>query len=474
MPPAAFEGGYGFVVSTRFEQAVAMARVTRTVALEAGALGSAVGLLRRLLPGRSFVVVGDRRTMAAAGDRLHGMLAAAGLADGAPLVLEAPGRLKPRVEAAHVIRDRLQGEGAVPIAVGSGVINDLTKYAASLAVQPYVCVATAASMDGYSASGAALLDHGFKRTFACPPPVAVIGDLDVIAAAPPAMVGWGYGDLAGKLPAGADWVLADAAGEEAIDPDVWPMVQDDLARWLSEPAALARGEADALGGLMRGLVVSGLAMQAYGNSRPASGSDHQFSHLWEMEGLAVDGQPVSHGACVGIGCIAILALYDWLLAQDLSTLDVAAAVAARPGLDRLTGEVAAAFADPVLAENAQVEVEAKHASAERVARRLEALKASWPQWRARLAERLPVPTAMQSLLAAVGAPSTPEAIGIDRARLRRDYRRARLIRRRYTVLDVLADCGWLDRAIDALFSPGGFWAENGETLEQAQKKPAKG
>ena len=38
-----------------------------------------------------------------------------------------------------------------------------------------------------------------------------------------------------------------------------------------------------------------------------------------------------------------------------------------------------------------------------------------------------------------------------------DYRRARLIRRRYTILDVLDDLGWLDEAIGALFAAGGFW-----------------
>src|SRR5213079_512375 len=67
----------------------------------------------------------------------------------------------------------------------------------------YVCVPTAASMDGYAASGAALRDGGFKRTFACSAPVAIVADLDVIARAPAAMAAWGYGDLVGKLVAGA-------------------------------------------------------------------------------------------------------------------------------------------------------------------------------------------------------------------------------------------------------------------------------
>jgi glycerol-1-phosphate dehydrogenase [NAD(P)+] len=44
--------------------------------------------------------------------------------------------------------------------------------------------------------------------------------------------------------------------------------------------------------------------------------------------------------------------------------------------------------------------------------------------------------------------------------LARDYRRARLIRRRYTLLDCLDDLGWLDGAIGALFAPDGFWSRD--------------
>jgi glycerol-1-phosphate dehydrogenase [NAD(P)+] len=91
------------------------------------------------------------------------------------------------------------------------------KYAAFRLDRPYLCVATAASMDGYSSAGAPLVDDGFKKTIACRPPRAILADLAVIRAAPPAMAGWGYGDLAGKVPAGGDWLLADALGIEPLD-----------------------------------------------------------------------------------------------------------------------------------------------------------------------------------------------------------------------------------------------------------------
>ena len=150
-----------------------------------------------------------------------------------------------------------------------------------------------------------------------PPPVAVVADLDVLARRRRRMAGWGYGDLAGKVVAGADWMLADALGvrrRSIRGPS--RMVQENLATGCAARSGVARRDRDALGDLMSGLLVSGFAMQAHGNSRPASGSDHQFSHLWEMERLPIDGEPAAHGACVGIGCVAMLALYEWLLNRD--------------------------------------------------------------------------------------------------------------------------------------------------------------
>src|SRR6185437_16074258 len=132
--------------------------------------------------------------------------------------------------------------------------------AAELAGRAYVSVATAASMDGYAASGAAMLDGGFKRTLACAPPIAIVADLDVIAKAPARMAAWGYGDLAGKLIAGADWILADAAGEDPLDRESFALVQDNVKDWLSGFAGIAAQDTGALRGLVNGLLISGFAM----------------------------------------------------------------------------------------------------------------------------------------------------------------------------------------------------------------------
>jgi glycerol-1-phosphate dehydrogenase [NAD(P)+] len=429
--------------------AIAAASTTRDVRIAAGSLLAMPAILRQTAPAVRYVIVADDNTWAVTGQRVAASLASAGLPDSDPIVLDEKPRVKASAETARTLASRLRTRGALPIAVGSGVINDLVKYAAEIAGTPYVCVPTAASMDGYAASGAALREGGFKRTFTCAAPVAIVADLDVIATAPAAMAAWGYGDLVGKLVAGADWIVADALGEEALNPAPFAMVQDNLLAWLADPAGLRRGDPKALDGLMHGLVMSGLAMQAHGNSRPASGSDHQFAHLWEMEEVTVGGVPVSHGACVGIGCLSMLAAYEWLLRQDLASIAPAALAARTPSPAALHTEIVASFPLSFMAANAEIETSAKGATPERVQRRLHALQCNWPNLSARLRKSLPAAETVRCWLEAAGAAATISAIGISTEKHAADFARARLIRRRFTGLDVLHDLGWLGMAANA-------------------------
>ncbi|RDI56387.1 sn-glycerol-1-phosphate dehydrogenase [Microvirga subterranea] len=438
------------------DEAVRKATVTRRVFVAPGALAALPDAVREV-GGRPLLIVADPNTMEAAGRDALAVLEQAGLSASAPIILEAAPRAKPHAGTARDIAGVIRERGALPVAVGSGVINDLTKYAAELAGTSYMCVATAASMDGYAASGAALLDDGFKRTLDCAPPVAVVADLNVIARAPGRMAGWGYGDLAGKIVAGADWKLADALGEEPINPEPFALVQDNVRGWLSRPAEIQRGDPAAFGDLVNGLLVSGFAMQAHGNSRPASGAEHLISHVWEMERLTHEGEPAAHGACVGIGTVAILALYEWFLSQHIDADAVAQSRNAASTPEQVEAQIAAAFQDPHIADSARTEMRAKLERASRRDERLATLAANWPALRDELRRLTIPPDEMEGWLRQAGAPAHPADLGVPLAKLAREYRRARLIRRRYTILDLMDDLGWFDRSIAALMADDGFW-----------------
>jgi glycerol-1-phosphate dehydrogenase [NAD(P)+] len=139
------------------------------------------------------------------------------------------------------LREALRAHDAIPGAVASGTLNDIVKRAGhepgdvhggmpassrgdlgAHLERPYMNVATAASMDGYTAFGAAITKQGYKQTMTCPAPRAVIADLDVLVNAPANMTASGYGDLLGKVTAGADWLVADALEVEKVDQKVDP------------------------------------------------------------------------------------------------------------------------------------------------------------------------------------------------------------------------------------------------------------
>ena len=145
--------------------AVRSAATTRDVRIAAGNLGALPAVLRQTAPAERYVVVADDHTWKVAGKRVASLLASERLPACDPVMLTGEPRVKPSAETARALAATIKSGAALPIAVGAGVINDLVKYAAELAGMPYVCVPTAASMDGYAASGAALRDDGFKRTF---------------------------------------------------------------------------------------------------------------------------------------------------------------------------------------------------------------------------------------------------------------------------------------------------------------------
>jgi glycerol-1-phosphate dehydrogenase [NAD(P)+] len=437
-------------MTDRLAEAVTGSRMVAEVRLGRGVLGDAGPLFRRHFAADAACIIADQNTWDAAGRVLAGHLAAAGITLRQHILPGTP-RPKPTVALADALQTVLAEDAAIPIVVGAGVLNDVVKYAAFRLDRPYLCVATAASMDGYTSAGAPLSDAGFKITIPCQAARVVLADLDVIAAAPPAMVGWGYGDLSGKVPAGADWIIAGALGIEAIDTVAWPMVQDDLRRWLDAPDRIRAGDPDAIAGLFNGLTMVGLAMEAHGTSRPASGADHQIAHLWEMEGRQLAGTPVSHGACVAVACVAVLRLYDWLLDQDLTRLDPAAIAAAAPDLGTKARMIAASIPQADIAARALAETQAKHVDGAALQARLDRLRQVWPDLRTRLQAQLMPADVMIGLLQAAGAPALPGDIGLTQDDLRRTIRAAGFIRSRYTLLDLLAEAGLFDAGLNAAF-----------------------
>ncbi len=185
------------------------------------------------------------------------------------------------------------------VGVGGGRIVDVAKLAAAERDVEFISVPTQASSDGMCSPVAVVFSSdGRPQSIGARIPAGIIVDMEVLGSAP--LVSWrsGLGDLISNLSAVRDWRLAHATRGEEID---------DFACLTSEAAALSVVEDDAdLGDpafrqkLIRGLILSGIAMEMAGSSRPASGSEHLISHALDR----ILPQPRPHGLQVALGTIA--------------------------------------------------------------------------------------------------------------------------------------------------------------------------
>jgi glycerol-1-phosphate dehydrogenase [NAD(P)+] len=450
---------------TILNDALGSARDTRQLLVGRRVLGSVVELFCSQFSVAPAVIVADENTFEAAGRVVNEALDRLGHPVMRPIVFSDP-NFYAEHKYVEQLQSRIASHDAIPIAVGSGTINDITKLAAHRVGRPYMCVATAASMDGYTAFGASITHEGSKQTFDCPAPRAVLVDLNVIGAAPREMNAWGYADLLAKMTAGADWVIADELGVEPIDANTWRMVQTPLRDWTSDQDGIRNGDPRAIGHLIYGLLVSGFAMQATKSSRPASGAEHQFSHLWDMQ-RATDA---SHGAKVGVATVAVARFYEATLQQALDRIDVEAIISNWPDMESVTRDLDKLFhrdtgprpvtvdshgpdarvTDEAILQKAKLETGAKHPSRQQLRDQLLLLRDRWPRLKSRLHEHLIPSRELAKMLESAGAPTRPEQIGISRRQLRDSFVPAYHIRRRFTVLDLAVRSGTLDACLSGM------------------------
>lgn len=440
--------------------AEALRRASDTKALEIGlgATQKTGKMFKDLFPGVQAVVIADTNTWKAAGEKVYQAIENEGIRQRKPYIIEDD-----HLYAEWSFLERLEAflaeEDAIAVAVGSGVINDLTKLASHHLGRRYIIVGTAASMDGYTAFGASITKDGNKQTFSCRAPYGMVFDPEIAAAAPKELAASGYADLIAKVPAAADWMIADALGEEKIDEFSYSLLHNDLMDALSCPAQVHAGDVEATEKLAYGLIMSGFAMQAIQSSRPASGTEHQFSHCWDMEGLSYpDGKHVSHGFKVGIGTLVSTLELEFLLSKDMEAVDVDKAVAAWKTWPEMEEEIRAVCkGKPGHLARCLEETKGKYIGKEELRRQLETLKACWGELSGRIRKTIIPINDVYENLKAVGAPCEPEMICVSRRHLKDTFAFIPFMRSRFTNIDILYRLGWLEEFTETIFGKGGRW-----------------
>lgn len=335
------------------------------------------------------------------------------------------------------------------IAVGSGVIGDICKILAATASLPLITVATAPSMDGYASATSSMENHGLKVSIKSKCADIIIGDHDILAAAPLELRLSGLGDMIAKYISIAEWRISHVINGEYYCETVAEMIRGALRDCVDNAEGLVAGDPDAAGAVVDGLVLAGAGMAYAGCSRPASGVEHYFSHIWDMRALEFGSPASTHGFQCEVGTVLAAKIYDMLRGY---TPDREKAISAyesfnyedyKQQLSALVGKGAETMI------RHEERIEHKYDKAKFLAR-LDRIIEKWDEILDVINTEIPTEKELNSLLARIGAPSSMADIGIDDGNIGEVFEATRDIRDKYVLSRLIFDLGLTDEAKNLL------------------------
>ncbi|MHB8131292.1 MAG: sn-glycerol-1-phosphate dehydrogenase [Mobilitalea sp.] len=324
------------------------------------------------------------------------------------------------------------------IAVGSGTLNDLSRFISHKLCLPYMIIATAPSMDGFASNVAPLIVNHMKTTYEAHVPFAILGDTKFLKDAPMKMISAGIGDILGKYTCLCDWKIAHTIVGEYHCEAIENLVKQSLETVVSNISLAKERNPQAINSIMEALVLTGIAMSFAGNSRPASGSEHHLSHYWEMMFLFEGKQPILHGAKVGIGTVAVIKAYELLFQRkiDFAEAKKAALIFSMENWEKQMRNSYQGASASVIA----LEKEIGKNNPENVLPRLKQLEMYWSEVK-EIVTSLPSADYIRHLLLSLEAPSDPMSVGIDKTTFINSFIVAKELRNRFGLLQILFDLG---------------------------------
>ncbi len=207
------------------------------------------------------------------------------------MVMEGSMEEASRIGGAH--------EGVIcVVGAGGGTVNDVGKLVSYNMKVPYIFVPTAPSHDGLSSEGVSLLKEGKKVSIKAKPPTAIIADIDMLRKAPYRLIAAGCADLISNYTAVHDWALARDRNGESFSESSAKLALFSADTVVGAAESIRSLEDSGIRTLVKAIISSGVSMSLTGSSRPASGSEHKFSHA-----LDTLGSKALHGEQCGLGAI---------------------------------------------------------------------------------------------------------------------------------------------------------------------------
>ncbi len=395
-----------------------------SVAIEDSLDGREADLLRDLQLGPALAVVSDPDTRAALGARVERALGSRFRVQSVVL----PARPHADDQTVDRLRNALDPGVDALVAVGSGTVNDLCKHVAASLDRPYVVFATAPSMNGYTSMSASITVDSLKSSLPARPPRGAFFDLEVIASAPTRLIVAGLGESLCRSTAQVDWLMAHLLLDTPYRNAPFALLAADEAALLAQVDALVAGDRGAVRRLVRILVLSGFGMTVCGSSAPASQGEHLLAHYIGMRRPDLRDSTF-HGEQMSVTTLAMTELQQRILAM--------------PALPPLhpTGVTEREVVDLFGSRICWEKFAPKRLSAERAEEINQRVAEDWDTIRARISCVGLGLAELRSILSFAGAPMRAEDLGWPDALLAESGAKARLIRGRFTFLDLAAELG---------------------------------
>ncbi len=334
------------------------------------------------------------------------------------------------------------------ISVGSGVINDIGKILSNISGRKCIIVGTAPSMDGYASATSSMSMDGLKTSLNSRCADVIIGDTDILKNAPEHMLKAGLGDMLAKYVSIAEWRIAHIITGEYYCEEVAQLIRDALKKCVDNAAGLLKRDEEAIRAVFEGLVIGGVAMAYAGVSRPASGVEHYFSHVWDMRGLEFGTKIDLHGIQCAMATAKAVRLYEYV-----SSLRPDEQKAARY-VEEFDYSVWKAQLKEFLGSSADtmIELEAKEGKYNKDTHkaRFELISQNWDSILQIIREELPSSEQFQKIMDTVGIPTDLNTLDVDSACAKQTFRATKDIRDKYVLSRLAWDLGILEELCQLL------------------------
>lgn len=410
-----------------------------------GAVESVPEMLAAMGKKRPFVVC-DQNTYEVAGRRVCEILDRAGVEHGLYVI---PGkRISPAEWEVGSALMHYDPRCDMLLGVGSGVVNDTCKVLAHAIGVPSAIVGTAPSMDGYASNSSSMEVNHVKVSLYNHAPVGILLDSEILAQAPMRMLWAGLGDMVAKYIAVCEWRISHIVTGEFYCESIAQMMRSALKKIVDASDGITKRDPDAIQSIAEGLVVAGMAMAYAEISRPASGLEHYFSHMWEMMALE-RGVPYDlHGIQVGVGTVLSMKLYRKIrqIQPDRAKAEAHMKAFSRADWEAQVRRIFGKTADEIIA----IEDKTHKNDPARHAKRLDNLVNHWDEILKIIDEELPDYDTLYQTMAKTGMPMRPSEIDVPMDDVVNAFIGARDIRDKYLSCSFLWDLGLTDEFAEYL------------------------